>query len=466
MREAELVLSVRQDQLTLARRVVRPADSAALVSRTGRAPAVFWRLAVALTASRLGLFVVPFLAYYMVRGRHLGAAPVALIIMAFGAGWTVGQPAGGYLADRLGRRFMIVTGNVAAAAAYMGLGLARSVPDMAVLAFAVGATFDAWRPAAMAILAEAAGSDDRQRQKNMSMLYLAMNAPEVAGTIAAGLLAVTVGWMWLFTGNAIACAVFAVTAGLLVPRSRPPAGERRHSSRSALKDPLLMAFTVLTLLCLTVYQQSTYALPLRFAGTGIGPLGYAIIAAINPLTVTVIARPAQQWTDRLPPVRCFALGLALIGVGIALTGAGHGLTWYASVSVIWILGEIAIMGSGPALITGLAPSGREASYTGVWMSTFGLSAVTAAAAGAALIHAGGLRLLWMSCALAGLAAAAGCLLLSQPTARRRAVSLAIVKSPPAAPAVRPVVADDQAERQPVVVASGGGWCADRTADYW
>jgi MFS family permease len=87
-----------------------------------------------------------------------------------------------------------------------------------------------------------------------------------------------------------------------------------------------------------------------------------------------------------------------------------------------------MMGSGPALITGLAPAGREASYTGVWMSTFGLSAVTAAAVGAALIHVGGLRLLWVSCALAGLAAAAGCLLLAGPVAARRTVGLAVAES--------------------------------------
>jgi MFS family permease len=449
MREAQLVSNVRQDQLTLARRVGRPAGRNAMSSRRLRPPAVFWRLAAALTASRLGLFVVPFLAYYMVRGRHLGPAAVALIMMAYGAGWMIGQPAGGYLADRLGRRFMIVAGNLAAAAAYVGLGVARSLPAMAALAFAVGATFDAWRPAALAILAEAAGSDDRQRQKNMSMLYLVMNAPEVAGTVAAGVLAVTVGWVWLFTGNAIACVVFAATAIVLVPRSRPASRERRPS-RSALRDPLLLAFTALTLLCMTVYQQSTYALPLRFAGDGIGPVGYAIIAAINPLTVTVLARPAQHLTDRLPPVRCFAIGLALIGAGIALTGAGHGLTWYASLSVIWILGEIAMMGSGPALITGLAPSGREASYTGVWMSTFGLSAVSAAAAGAGLIHVGGLRLLWVSCALAGLAAAAGCLLLARPVARRGAVRPAAAVP---APAAAPAVISRQAEREPAVTVS-------------
>ncbi len=416
MQEFQLVLSIRQDQLTLARRVVRPA---ALTALKLRAPAVFWRLAVALTASRLGLFVVPFLAYYLVRGRHLGPLPVSLIMMAFGAGWTLGQPAGGYLADRIGRRFVIVTGNAAAAFAYLGLGSARSLAATAVLAFAVGATFDAWRPAAMAILADAAASDERQRQKNMSALYLAMNAPEVLGTLAAGVLAVTVGWMWLFAGNALASAVFATAAGVLVPRSTP-AGRQGRRSGLALADPLLLAFTVLTLLCLTVYQQSTYALPLRFAGTGIGPVGYAIIAAINPLTVTILARPVQQCTGRLAPVRCFALGVALIGAGIAVTGAGRGLAWYASASVIWILGEIAIMGSGPALISALAPRGHEASYTGIWMSTFGLSAVTAAAGGAVLIHAGGLRLLWLSCALAGLAGAAACLLLARPTARRGA----------------------------------------------
>jgi MFS family permease len=407
-------------------------------------PAVFWRLTAAMTVSRLGLLVIPFLAYYLARGRHLDAGNVALVMMAFGAGWTAGQPCGGFLADRAGRRTVIIGGNLAAAAAYASLGLARTVPMMAAGALAVGATFDVWRPAAMAILAESAGTDDRQRQGAMSMLYLAMNAPEVAGILLAGALAVTAGWPWLFAGNAIACLSFACLALALVPPSRPVRRQARRHTRAAMTDPLLLCFSALTLLCLTVYQQSAYALPVRFAGTGIAPLSYALIAAMNPLTVTIVARPAGRWMDRIPagkfpPARYFAVGIALIGVGIPLTGLGSGLRWYAATSVVWILGEVAIMGSGPALVTGLAPRGREASYSGVWMSTFGLSAVTAAGIGAALIGHGGLPLLWASCAISGLAAAAACLLLTKPVARRSTGQLtadtAEPETAPAGPAV-------------------------------
>ena len=386
-------------------------------------PAVFWRLTAAMTISRLGLLVIPFLAYYLARARHLDAGNVALVMMAFGAGWTAGQPCGGFLADRAGRRTVIIGGNLVAAAAYASLGLARTVPMMAAGALAVGATFDVWRPAAMAILAESAGSDERRRQGAMSMLYLAMNAPEVAGILLAGALAVTAGWPWLFAGNAMACISFAAVALMLMPPCRPVPRQARRNTGAAVTDPLLLCFSALTLLCLTVYQQSAYALPVRFAGDGIAPVSYALIAAMNPLTVTIVARPAGRWLDRIPagkfpPARCFAVGMALIGIGIPLTGMGSGLRWYAGTSVVWILGEVAIMGSGPALVTGLAPRGREASYSGVWMSTFGLSAVTAAGVGAALIGHGGLRLLWASCAMAGLAGAVGCLLLTKPVARR------------------------------------------------
>jgi hypothetical protein len=49
----------------------------------------------------------------------------------------------------------------------------------------------------------------------------------------------------------------------------------------------------------------------------------------------------------------------------------------------------------------------------------GLSTLPAAVAGAAVIRAGGLPLLWACCAGAGLVAGVGCLCLSRPVAARR-----------------------------------------------
>jgi hypothetical protein len=169
-------------------------------------------------------------------------------------------------------------------------------------------------------------------------------------------------------------------------------------------------------------------LPVRFADDGIGPVGYAVILITNPVTVGIVQLTIQRWLDRIPSIGAVVAGMLLIGIGIAVTGAGQGLVWFCAASTIWVLGEIAMFGPGVPLVTGIAPPGQEASYTGVWLSTVGLSTITASVGGAWIIHLPGLRLggdhlsglplLWTACALAGVVTSTGCVLLARPLKRR------------------------------------------------
>lgn len=387
-------------------------------SRSRGVPAVFWRLALAMTASRLGLFVVPFLAYYLARGRGLDAGPLAVVMTGFGCGWAAGPPIAGRVADRFGNRPVIIAGCLAAALAYLGMGSARSVPAMTAWAWAVGLAFDSWRPAAMALLSAEAGTEE-QRKRAFTYLYWAMNAGAVVAALGAGVLAVTAGWPWLFRGNAIACAAFAVAARLLI---------QGHRNRRAAKPPwdrarapvdwLLLSFTALTVLALAIESQEMYALPLRFAGDGIGPLSYGVIVAVNPFACVVVQPLLQRWLISLPAMWTCAAGMLLTGVGIALTGEGSGLAWFATVSVIWIVGEVALIGPGGSVVTSLAPAGMEAGYAGTWNLAPGLASVIAVVAGSALVRAGGLQLLWQACAAGGVLAAILCALLAGPVAAR------------------------------------------------
>jgi Major Facilitator Superfamily len=397
----------------------RPGRLRAWRARTfGGLPNVFWRLVITLVPGRGLACLYLTLAYYAARGRHLDTTEVAFVLAAFGAGWAAGPPIAGWAADRVGPRNVIIAGNVAAWAAYIAAGMARSAAALAAGAVAVGLVFEMWRPAAQSLLATAA-ADEVQRKRCMTLLTWVVNVLVAVATLGGGALAAFAGWGWLFVASATGAAGFAALAWLLLPPDQPRRDVRapRHGALAA--DPLLWAFTALTLLILTAAQQSVVALPVRFAGTGIGPLDYGLIAAVNPLTVAMLQPLAQGWLVRLPAVPLCAAGMALIGTGIAVTGAGTGLAWYAGTSVIWTLGEIAAAGLAPAIVASIAPPGRAGAYLGTWGSTLGLSTLTAAVAGAAVIRAGGLPLLWACCAAAGLVAGVGCLCLSRPVAVRR-----------------------------------------------
>jgi MFS family permease len=403
----------------------------------GGLPPAFWRISAAMSIGRMGMFVIPFLAYYLDKSRHLGATSVAIIIAGFGLGSTIGDPLGGYLADLFGRRLMIVLGNLAAAATYVYLGRADNVRSMAIAALAVGVCFDFWRPAAYAILHDAA-ENDAQRKRAMSLFFWIFNVATIAGCLGAGFLALEVGWIWLFYGNAAACVGFALVATFMVSGGRPGPKTRQSATvpRGAVGSLLIVSF--LTLICMTAYNQSIYALPVRFAGDGIGPVEYAVIVIANPITVGIVQLTTQNRLERISSTVAFVIGTLLIGVGIGVTGMGHGFTvhgfhvsalvWFCSASVIWVLGEITIFGPGMTLVTDLAPPGKEASYTGLFLSTIGLSTITASAAGAWLIrlrglqiqtfHLSGLPLLWAACAASGVLTSIGFLLLARPLKRR------------------------------------------------
>jgi hypothetical protein len=397
----------------------RPGRVRAWRARTwGGLPDVFWRLVITLVPGRGLACLYLTLAYYAARGRHLDASQVAVVLAAFGVGWAAGPPVAGWAADRVGPRNVMIAGNIAAWVAYTAAGVARSAVALAAGAAAIGLVFEMWRPAAQSLLATAA-VDEIQRKRCMTLLTWVINVLLAVATLAGGALAAYAGWGWLFVASATGAAAFAALGWLFLPPDKPRRHARAPRRGSLATDPLLWAFTALTLLILTAAQQSVVALPLRFAGTGIGPLGYGLIAATNPLTVAVLQPLAQGWLVRLPAVPLCAAGMALIGAGIAVTGAGTGLAWYAGTSVIWTLGEIAAAGLAPAIVASIAPPGQAGAYLGTWGSALGLSTLTAAVAGAAVIRVGGLHLLWACCAAAGVVAGVGCACLSRPIAARR-----------------------------------------------
>ncbi len=381
----------------------------------GRLPPEFCGVATVVAIGRSGVYIQLFLGYFLARSLGLSASQVAVVLAAWGAGWAAGTPLGGWLADRIGSRAVVIIGNTTAAAAYLTGWTVRSFHPVVVIAGVIGLVQDMWRPAAIAVLARAATSD-LQRKRCLTLTWWIVQATGVFAALTGGLIGAKFGLSWLFPANALA-ALWAALAARTLPDDMP---SRQPKAGARALDPLLLTFTVLTLAALAVEAQSMVALPVRFASTGIPPLATGLIIAVNPVTCAVVQPLVQNWLVRLPAIGVCTAGMALTGVGIAVTGSGNGLPWFAATSVIWVLGEIALLGCGPAVVASIAPPGQVGSYLGWWQASMGLAVLTAAAAGAALIHVGGLHLLWVSCAATGLVSAAACACLARPVAVRSA----------------------------------------------
>jgi len=375
--------------------------------RFGGLPRAFWGLMTGVGLARLGFFAVPFLTFWLVADRQFSQAQAAAIMTAFGLGWTLSMPLGGWLADRLGRRAVIIASAFGAALAYLVLGGVHGLLWTAVAAFATGCTFDLYRPAVQAGISDTVQGEHRGRA--LSLLYLVMNISRCVACVLGGLLAER-AFGALFAVNAAVNVVFGLVAlRVLREPGRPTvARERAPGFGTALRDRSLLGFTAITAIFYAVHMQSMISLPMVFSEAGASPLQYGLLLALDPLVVVAVQLLMQHWLLRTPSLLVCAIGVAMVGVGLALTGMGTSMGWYTATIPLWVAGEVAFLTAAPGVVATIAPEHLRGVYFGVWGGTQGLAAVAAPLLASLLA---GEDAIWLSGAVAGMLAAVACVFL-------------------------------------------------------
>jgi MFS family permease len=388
----------------------------------GGLPRPFWYLWSGQLVNRLGYFLEPFLTLYLVRGRDLPPTTAGAVIAAFGAGAFASQPLGGWMADRFGRRFTLVTGMVATAASLLVLGAVQPIWALAPAAVAAGLSIDLYRPAVAALVADLVSPADRPRA--FGLLYWAVNLGVSIAGVLGGVLA-SHGYWLLFVLDAATCLVFALIILRGVPETRPErkAGDK-HGYGAALRDRLLIALSAINLVGAAVYMQCFITLPLVITGDGLGTTGYGIAYAVNPIAVILLQPLTLRWLAGLPLLRVYAASTTLIGIGFGLTAFADSVLEYGATVLVWTLGEIAFNAVAPTLIAEIAPPELRGRYNGVLGTSFGVAALVAPLVGTATLEHFGGNVLWGGCLVVCVLAAGAVLTLSPSLARRRAAMVA------------------------------------------
>ena len=345
---------------------------------------------VALSALGSGL-TLPFLLVYLDGVRGLDIAVAALAVSTIAIAGFVGNPLGGWLADRLGARDAVAAGLVLAAAGAFGLALVRE-PWHAFAAAAVAGLGAAivW-PAQDALLA--ALVPPAQRSGGFALHHALLNAGfGVGGVVAALVVDATAPRTFELVYVLDGLSFLAFLPFLFrLPRGRADHVEHVEGGgfRRVLADRTFVRLWALTALLVAAgYAQYHAAFP-AFA-TGSGGLGVdelAIAFAANTFVVAVL----QLVSLRAMRGRRRTRGLALAGVVFAAAwlvtllgeSAGGGtaalLVFVLAMALLGV-GETLVPPSLPPLVNELASDELRGRYNGV--ST--LAWTTGFAAGPAL----------------------------------------------------------------------------------
>jgi MFS family permease len=283
--------------------------------------------------------VLPVLPRYVTGPVGAGDLAVGLVVGAFAATAFVGRPIGGRLADRRGRRSVVLAGLLICAVAGALLFLPFGVAGLVVARLVIGLG-DGWVfTAGVTWIVDLAPAE--RRGQAIGIFGLAIWGGLTIGTVLGEAVYAVGGFeaVWAF-------ATLSPLAGLLVARTvpdhhRPPAGEAGAAPPSA---PLLprAALRPGVALALANVGYGTMAgfvvLHLDAQGIGSGALVFTAFAASVVVTRLFLGR----LPDRIGPRRSAFFAALAQAAGLALVAVAP--------SIAVALGGALVMGAGTSLI--------------------------------------------------------------------------------------------------------------------
>ncbi len=306
-------------------------------------PSAAWDRRARLTAGVLGLgaFLTQFDVTALVvvmpaigRDLGLGMPGLAWVIDAYSLAFTAALLAAGALADRHGRRRILLLGNGLFAAASVACALAGTAPALCVARAAqgIGAAF-----LITGAIASIAGSfpDPVLRARALAVIGILSGVAMALGPTLGGLLAAWLGWPAIFLANILPCGLIARA----VPRF---VGEGRREAGHPVDWAGLLVLTGALGLAVEGVLQAQAAPSMGLTGVAAG-LALAIAfarrqrrrvpplidpslpsdRAVKAVIVLLLAISAGYWAVlvSLPAFLMAAFGIGAQGAGFALLAA-------------------------------------------------------------------------------------------------------------------------------------------------
>lgn len=391
-------------------------------------------LCLGILINRAGTLLVPFLTLYLQSRLGLGIETATRVMGAYGAGALVAAVAGGHLADRFGRKRVMV-GSLAGGAAILSVfPLLQSSWQVAAGLFVFAMIGEMYRPATQAMSADLV--EPSRRPAAYALLYVAVNLGFAIAPVIGGLLA-SASFRWLCWVDALTNGAYAVLLAAMVRETRPGAaadpaadpaaggGEPPHEHvglgaalRAISRDGTMLAFCAGIVLVGLSFMQIASTFPLYLGQLGIGAKQYGRIIAVNGLMITLLQLPFAALVSRWRRDLVMIASGVVLGVGFFLNAFARTPWQFTAVVVVWTLGEMLNAVFAPTIVSELAPPSMRGRYMGVFTMCFSSAAMFGAPLGGLVLARGGGLALWSAVLLLGLGAAAFSAL-AAPGIRRR-----------------------------------------------
>ena len=338
-------------------------------------PKKFWVVVGASFIDRIGgTLLFPFFSLYITQKFNVGMTQAGIVLGTFSAFGLIGGMIGGALADKFGRKSLIIFGLIFSAVSTLALGLVNDFSVLIPLAVVIGLLSNFGGPARQAMIADLL--PETKRQEGFGIMRVVGNMAWIIGPLVGGFIA-SRSYFTLFVLDAVFSSIVAVIFYIYISETKPETSSEPESILKTfvgygivMRDYAYIAFLVVSMLMGLVYQQmyNTLSVYLRDSH-GMVPQNYGFLMTSSAITVILFQFQTTRLIKNRPAFIMMGLGTFFYMIGFGMFGFVGTFSLFVTAIVIITIGEMVVMPTSSALATNFAPEDMRGRY----MAVFGLS---------------------------------------------------------------------------------------------
>ena len=323
--------------------------------------------------------LMPFFALWAHNDAGIPIEYIGLLLACYAGGELLATPFVGGIADRVGRRPVLLVSTTGVGLGFVLLFFARGAPATAISLISIGIFESVLHPTAATVIADVVPQE--ARREHFAMTRIMSNAGRVVGPALGALLA-----LWslhlVFFGSAAALLLGAAAVALFLPETRPidvhgggedDDDESLTALTPALRDPRL-AGLLLSVGALEIAVSWIEAITPLYANTAgaLTPSGIGLLFAYAGVLGVIFQLPVTQASQRMSGFATVLCSGAIQTLAFTVLLPAPALPLL--VIAITLL-AFARMLSGPlaqAIVSELAPRSAQATYQAAFAVMFDL----------------------------------------------------------------------------------------------
>lgn len=395
-------------------------------------PRQYWLMIVGVVISTAGGSMIwPFLLIYASGKLNLPLSTVATLISINAGTGLFSSFLAGTLADKVGRKVVMVSSLALNGIAYFFLMSAETYPQFVVLMILIGLSNPLYQVGADAMLADMIPTE--KRTDAYAITRIANNAAFGIGPAIGGFLAATsynlafygaaAGFLtyslllFFFAHETLDKTVSAVKTSTLAEQPQGAEGYAR-----VFRDKGYMAFVSLMAIGLIAPTMVWILMPVySVTNFNISEAMYGWIPTTNAFMCVFIQYPVTQVTRRYKTLPVAATGMLIYAIGAGSVALMTGFWGFWLSMVVLTFGELTLVPTASKYVADTSPADLRGRYMSIYWLGWGLARTLAPLIGGFLNDNVTPQTIWIGGLLFGLTSALGLILLNSTTQARAAL---------------------------------------------